>query len=132
MLPAAVLGARRPPVDLFAGAVPTGSHRESLRRLVAGEIDAATIAATLLALAAAADPAVAALPVVERLGPAPIPPVLLLGDDPELAAALRDALCALHGHAAGRAALALGLVERYVPVTDADYAPVRAMDAAVR
>jgi ABC-type phosphate/phosphonate transport system substrate-binding protein len=132
VLPAAVLGARRPPVDLFAGAVPTGSHGESLRRLVAAEIDAAPIDSTVLALAAAAHPAVAALPVAELLGPAPIPPVVLLGGTPQLAAALREALCALHEHAAGRAALALGLVERYVPVADADYATVRAMDAAVR
>ncbi len=74
---------------------------------------------------ARAFPAVAALHVVERLGPATSPPVVLLGGDPELAAGLRQALVMLSRDASGRYALDLGLVERYAPVNDSDYDAIR-------
>jgi ABC-type phosphate/phosphonate transport system substrate-binding protein len=117
---------------LYDGAIETGSHRRSLAMLVAGELDAASIDSTLLALRARGEPAIAALRVVERLGPAPIPPVVLLHGDPALAEALREALVGLDQSEEGRAALALGQVERYSAVADSDYDAVRAMDGAVR
>ena len=131
VLPASALVDERPP-RLYDGATRTGSHASSLRMLAAGELDAAAIDSTVLALEARADPAIAALPVLERFGPAPIPPVVLLHGTPALADALRDALLALGDSGEGRAALELGLIERYVAVDDARYDAVRAMDAAVR
>ena len=116
---------------LYADAIETGSHRNSLALLLAGEIDAAGIDSTLLALEARENPAVAGLRVLERLGPAPIPPVVLLNGDAALARVLRDALVSLDQHALGRRALDLGLVERYVEITDGDYDPVREMDGEV-
>ena len=59
----------------------------------------------------------------------PSPPVALAGGDAELAASLRAALTALGGSDEGRAALALGAVQRFEAVGDADYAPVRTADA---
>ena len=132
VLPASELVQRDPPLPLYDGAIRTGGHHISLRMLVAGEIDAAAIDSTVLALEAQADPAIAALPVAERFGPAPIPPVVLLHGTPDLADALRGALLALGESEEGRAALELGLLDRYVAVDDAGYDPVRAMDAAVR
>jgi phosphonate transport system substrate-binding protein len=132
VLPESALVRREPPVPLYEHAVETGGHHQSLALLVAGEIDAAAIDSTVLALEARADPAIAALVVAERFGPAPIPPVVLVGGDPVLAGELRDALLELDRSDEGRAALELGLIDRYVAVSDSDYDPVRAMDAAVR
>ena len=66
---------------------------------------------------------------IARLGAMPSPPVALVGGDAGLARALREALTGLGESAAGRAALALGALERFDAMTDDDYAPVRAADA---
>jgi phosphonate transport system substrate-binding protein len=128
VLPHAELAGRGLGNALYDHAIETGSHRRSLDLLVAGELDAAGIDSTMLPLEARDDPAVGALRVLERLGPAPVPPVVLLNGGPELARALRAALVGLAEHDAGRRALALGLVERFAEVEDADYDVVRAMD----
>ncbi len=109
--------------------VATGSHRNSLRALQRGEVEAAPIDSTLLALELRADPALAELPRIARLGRLPSPPVALVGGDAALASSLRAALTGLDATEAGRAALALGAVRRFDAVADADYAPVRAADA---
>jgi ABC-type phosphate/phosphonate transport system substrate-binding protein len=109
--------------------VPTGSHRASLAALVRGEVEAAPIDSTVLALERRADPALASLRPIARLGCMPSPPVALVGDDAELATSLRTALTALARSGEGQRALALGAVQRFDAVGDADYAPVRAADA---
>jgi ABC-type phosphate/phosphonate transport system substrate-binding protein len=109
--------------------VQTGSHHNSLRALLSGEVEGAPIDSTVLALERRADPALSTLTRIARLGHLPSPPVALVGGDAELAASLRAALTALDGSDEGRAALALGAVQRYDAVGDADYAPVRAADA---
>jgi phosphonate transport system substrate-binding protein len=131
VLPYASLMGRGLAAPLYADAIETGSHHNSLALLVSGEIDAAAIDSTLLALEARDNPEIAALRVLERLGPAPIPPVVLLNGDAALARGLRDALVSLDQHELGRRALELGLVERFVEITDGDYDPVREMDGAV-
>jgi ABC-type phosphate/phosphonate transport system substrate-binding protein len=109
--------------------VCTGSHHNSLRALLRGEVQAAPIDSTVLALELRAEPALAALTRIARLGRMPSPPVALVGGDAALAASLRTALTALDAGDAGRDALALGAVRRFDAVGDADYAPVRAADA---
>jgi phosphonate transport system substrate-binding protein len=109
--------------------VRTGSHRNSLRALQRGEIEAAPIDSTLLTLELRADPDLGSLARIARLGAMPSPPVALVGGDAGLARALREALTGLGDSAGGRAALALGALERFDAMTDADYAPVRAADA---
>ncbi|HEY3614508.1 MAG TPA: PhnD/SsuA/transferrin family substrate-binding protein [Gaiellales bacterium] len=109
--------------------VVTGSHRNSLRALARGEIEAAPIDSTLRTLELRADPSLGALARIARLGRMPSPPVALVGGDEGLARTLRAALAALHEAEAGRAALALGAVQRFDAIADADYAPVRAADA---
>ncbi len=132
VLPHAELERRGLGDALYDHAIETGSHRRSLDLLIAGELDAAGIDSTMLPLEARSDPGVAALRVLERLGPAPVPPVVLLNGDPELAGRLQAALVALVADDAGRHALALGLVDRFAEVEDADYDVVRAMDRALR
>ena len=108
--------------------VHTGSHHNSLRAVLRGEVQAAPIDSTVLALEQRADPALASLRRVARLGHMPSPPVVLVGGDAGLAASLRAALAGLGGSEEGRAALALGAIQRFDAVTDADYAPVRTAD----
>jgi ABC-type phosphate/phosphonate transport system substrate-binding protein len=131
VLPYAALIPRKLAAPLYDGAIETGSHHRSLELLVAGELDAAAIDSTLLALEARADPAVAGLRVLERLGPAPIPPVVLLNGDAHVASALREALVSLDQHVIGRRALELGLIERFVETSDGAYDAVREMDGEV-
>jgi ABC-type phosphate/phosphonate transport system substrate-binding protein len=109
--------------------VRTGSHHNSLGALLRGEVEAAPIDSTVLALERRADPALAALRTIARLGHMPSPPVALVAGDPSLAESLRAALTGLRASDEGRAALALGAIERFAAVADADYAPVRAADA---
>jgi ABC-type phosphate/phosphonate transport system substrate-binding protein len=109
--------------------VRTGSHRNSLRALLRGEVEAAPIDSTVLALELRADPALAALRTIARLGHMPSPPVALVGGDAELAESLRAALTGLERSDEGRTALELGAIQRFAAVADADYAPVRAADA---
>ncbi len=110
--------------------VPTGSHHNSLAALQRGELAAAPIDSTVLALELRADPALGDLRRIARLGEMPSPPVALVAGDASLTAVLRTALTGLQTSEEGRAALALGAVRRFEAVGDADYAPVRAADAA--
>jgi hypothetical protein len=116
----------------LSGATLTGSHHRSLELLLAGELDAAPLDSTVLALETRARPELAALPRLARLATAPSPPVVLAGGDNELATRLRDAFVRLGASPAGRDALAAGLVQRYAPADDAAYDVVRALDAQVR
>jgi ABC-type phosphate/phosphonate transport system substrate-binding protein len=109
--------------------VRTGSHHNSLRALLRGEVEAAPIDSTVLALELRADAALEALHRIARLGRMPSPPVALVGGDAELAESLREALTGLEQSSEGRAALELGAIQRFEAVADADYAPVRAADA---
>jgi phosphonate transport system substrate-binding protein len=108
--------------------VRTGSHHNSLRALLRGEV-AAPIDSTVLALELRAEPALAALRRIARLGRMPSPPVALVGGEAALRESLRTALTALGASDEGRAALELGAIQRFETVADADYAPVRAADA---
>jgi hypothetical protein len=89
--------------------------------------DAASIDSTVLGLEARSNPMVSALRVVERFGPAMSPPVVLVNGDTHLAHRLEQSLLVLPDLGAGRAALELGLVERFVAAADADYDGVRAI-----
>jgi ABC-type phosphate/phosphonate transport system substrate-binding protein len=109
--------------------VRTGSHHNSLRALQRGEVEAAPIDSTVLALELRAEPALAELRTLARLGHMPSPPVVLVGGDARLAESLRTALVDLQADDEGRAALELGAIQRFAVVADADYAPVRAADA---
>ncbi len=109
--------------------MPTGSHRNSLRALLRGEVEAAPIDSSVLALEQRADPALRELRTLVRLGRLPSPPVVLVGGDDALAESLRSALTGLDQDDEGRAALELGAIRRFDAMADADYAPVRAADA---
>ncbi|MBJ7248863.1 MAG: PhnD/SsuA/transferrin family substrate-binding protein, partial [Thermoleophilia bacterium] len=116
------------PLDRFASTMITGAHRRSMELLLEGELDAAPIDSMLLEAEAINTPAFAEMPVLARYGPSPSPPVVLVGNDPELAQRLRQALASLHEDLTGRAALALGCMARFDAMRDSDYDWIRECD----
>lgn len=114
--------------DFFSEMTRVGSHREALRRVLLGEADAAAIDSHLLEVIRTDDDYVAShARSVASLGPSPMQPLVagaaLSAADRETA---RAAITRLGPGPAGT------FVKRWVPVTDADYEPIRAMrdDAA--
>lgn len=99
--------------------VHTGGHHQSIAMLESGRLDAASIDSnTLLAMGGAPN----GLRVLETWGPFPIQPVVarssLLDTTRDIMA---NALLALDEHAESARALRRFHVERFAPVTDADY-----------
>jgi ABC-type phosphate/phosphonate transport system substrate-binding protein len=109
--------------------VRTGSHAASLEALAAGTVDAAPIDSGVHALAARANPRVARLAVLARLGPLPAPALVACSLAAEVAGRIRAVLVDLERLPGGRDALRLGAVARFAAVDDATYDPVRAVDA---
>lgn len=77
--------------DQFAELVFTGGHDASLDLIVAGELDAAVVDSVVRTRRARSEPAVAALEVVERLGPWPVQPLVTSAS---MSDAERDAIAA--------------------------------------
>ena len=116
----------------FSRVVEAGFHQRAVEMVVAGEIDAAAIDSQVLAIALRDQPGLAdELKVIDVLGPSTIQPVVAARHLPvELRAALRTVLLEMSDDFEARAALAHGFVERFVPVSDADYDDIRGMLAA--
>ena len=120
--------------EAFFGSVTfSGRHQESIRRVVSGEVDASAIDSQVLGVACLRDRDLAAqFRVIAVLGPSTIPPVIATGTVPqEIQARAGDAICALSGDAAGRDALAGGLIRRFTPIEDRAYDDIREKMAAV-
>lgn len=109
--------------SFFESMTPVGFHTEALRRVVAGEADAAAIDSHLLQVIATEDPDLRSrVRAVASLGPSPIQPLVagaaMTSTDRESA---RAAVTRLGAGPCGT------LVEGWAPVGDADYEPIRAM-----
>ena len=117
----------------FSGVTFSGGHQESVRRVVSGEVDASAIDSQVLGVACLRDPDLARqFRVIAVLGPSTIPPVIATGTVPrDIQALTGDAICALGGDAAGRDALARGLIRRFTPIDDRAYDDIREKMAAV-
>ncbi len=113
----------------FGRIVEAGFHEESMRLVAAGEVDASAIDSQVLAVAMRDDPGLArSLRVIDSLGPSTIQPIAVSRRVPEkLRVAIEQAVTTMHEDPEQRARLALGLVERWVPVTAASYDDIRAM-----
>ena len=105
--------------DSFATLLHTGGHRESLEMLTAGSIDAASIDSNTLLDLGELPPG---LRVIETWGPFPVQPVVvrssLVDKTQEV---ITSALLSLHRDSATARALRRFHVERFAPVTEADY-----------
>lgn len=113
----------------FGRVIAAGSHQNSIRLVCAGEVDASAIDSQVLAIELRDQPDLAdQLRVIDTLGPAPIQPVVAARHVPErLKAEVKAVLLAMGDDPAARSHLAHGFVERFAPVTDADYDVTREM-----
>jgi phosphonate transport system substrate-binding protein len=113
----------------FGRTVASGSHQASIQRVLEGQADASGIDSVVLETEIKRRPGLErALRVVERIGPCPIPPVVVSTRVAAgLKASLRDAFLGMAEDPEGRPILEDGLLARFVPVRDADYDPIREM-----
>ena len=108
----------------------TGGHHSSIDMLLAGELDVAVVDSVVRTGRARLDPNVAALEVVERLGPWPVQPLVARSTlDPEQMATARRLLLEASDSPAMQAELQAAALSHFVEVGPDHYAAVRtAMD----
>jgi phosphonate transport system substrate-binding protein len=118
----------------FGAWVDAGYHHEALRRVAAGEVDAAAIDSQVLEVLLDRDPGLAGrVRVVANLGPSPIQPLVACPDVPvELQRRVQAAVLELGMAPAERELMTRMRVERLVAVDDATYDPTRRMLETVR
>ncbi len=120
--------------DSFGSMLKTGSHFASLQAVLTGKADAAAIDSHVLDTWFQQKPELAQqLRVVEMLGPSTIPPIVASTHvDARARSQIQEILCTMHRDADGARGLREGLIERLVPVEDAQYDDIRCMFARVQ
>lgn len=109
---------------VFDTAIASGSHQQSIRWVLTGQADWATIDSTVLEQALRDSPElVHQLRVIESIGPSPMPPIVAAT---HLGQALIDRMQAalLHPDAELQVAMQHMMVQRYAAVKSADYTVV--------
>jgi phosphonate transport system substrate-binding protein len=116
----------------FSRVVEAGFHEESIKLVAAGQIDGSAIDSQVLAVAMREDPMLKdKIRVVEALGPSTIQPVAVSQRHPQaMRDEISDVLVNLHLDPVAREKLAVGFVEKFVPVGPKDYDDIREMLAA--
>jgi phosphonate transport system substrate-binding protein len=111
----------------------SGWHQESIRQVLAGEIDASAIDSQVLGVERLRNPDLASeLRVIATLGPSTVPlAVATAGVSEEVRQQVRDALCKLGDHPDSRDVLASGLIRRFTPIDDSAYDDIRQVLAVV-
>jgi len=111
----------------FGQWVDAGSHEASIRLILAGEVAASAIDSQVLAIEMRKPEIAAAVRTIAVLGPAPIQPVVVASWLPgSLKAELRQILLNLESAPGATDGLAAGRVERFVPISERSYEPIRA------
>jgi phosphonate transport system substrate-binding protein len=113
----------------FGRVIGSGGHQQSLRLILAGDIDASAIDSTFLGWELAHRPEIGdQIRIIATLAPSPIPPWVVLKSIPiEMRQQLRRLLLGLHEEEHGRSILALGQLVGFTAVTDKDYDLIRHM-----
>ena len=113
----------------FGRVIEAGYHQRAIRMVAAGEVDAAAIDSQVLAIELRDHSDLTEeLRVIGTLGPSTIQPVVAARHLPvDVKAALRPVLLRLGDDRSARIELAGGFIDRFVPVTDADYDDIRGM-----
>lgn len=113
----------------FGKVVESGAHQESLRMVLAGEIDASAIDSTVLETEMLQHPEICErFRVIATLGPSPIPPWVISTNVPiEMRRMIRDIYLGMHKDLYGSLILQEALIKRFVYVDDRDYDPIRHM-----
>lgn len=118
------------PETFFGRTVMSGSHEASLEGILAGRFDGSAIDSIVLELYLQQHPDhVSAFRSLERLGPSPIPPLVVRTSVPDFERAqLKRLLLEMDRDPRGRSLLAKGPVAKFVAVEDSDYDPIRDVD----
>ncbi len=113
----------------FGRVIQAGSHQASLQMVLDGEIDASAIDSTVLETEFIDHPEIRPrLRSLAALGPSPIPPWVVHTRLPlALRQRLHSAFLSMEHDPLGREVLRGGQMIRFVPVSDGDYDPIRAM-----
>lgn len=117
--------------SFFGRASASGAHVRSIEMVLDGSADTSAIDSTVLEWEMERRPQLAVLlRIVAVLGPSPIPPIVVSTQVPEaVRETIRTEMLALDQAEEGRAILAEGRLSRFASVTDADYDPIRRMEA---
>lgn len=113
----------------FGEVIEAGFHETAIRMVAEGKVDGSAIDSQVLAVALRDDPWLGeTLRVVDALGPSTIQPVAVSRRVPEaLRNAVRDTLVGMAEDPRGRERLAVGLVDRFVPIGPEAYDDIRMM-----
>jgi len=113
----------------FGAVIESGFHQKSIQMVCDGSVDASAIDAQVLAVAFRHHPHLAdQLRVIDTLGPSTIQPLVVARHLPaDLKQDIQTILTEIHHDPAHHPILDLGFIDRFVPVTDADYGDIRAM-----
>ena len=113
----------------FSEVIEAGFHESSMRLVACQEVDASAIDSQVLAVAMRDDPSLArSLRIIDALGPSTIQPVAVSERVPiKQRREIQEVLTTMHEDPALRERLALGLVERFVPVDASAYDDIRMM-----
>jgi phosphonate transport system substrate-binding protein len=113
----------------FSQVVQAGWHQRAIHMVCTGKVDASAIDSHVLAVALRRIPALASrLRVIDVLGPSPIQPVVAARHlSRQLKEDVQEILLGMADDPRARDQLEQALVERFEPVTDATYDPLRRM-----
>ena len=113
----------------FSEVIEAGFHESSMRLVAAQEVDASAIDSQVLAVAMRDDPSLArSLRIIDAFGPSTIQPVAVSKRVPvRQRREIQEVLTTMHEDPALRERLALGMVERFVPVDASSYDDIRMM-----
>lgn len=113
----------------FGAVVEAGFHQVAIRLVADGEVDASAIDSQVLAVELRDHPDLASrLRVIDVLGPSTIQPVAVSRRvEPGVRERIQQVLVSMQDDARMRRELAVGLIERFVPVGPRDYDDIRAM-----
>ena len=111
----------------FGKLVRSGSHEESIRMVATGKADASFVDSLVLDFDRETGHGWASeVKVIDSLGPAGIPPVVVSGKaSADVRKRVKDALLAMHKDPDGRRILDDALVDRFVEVDDSNYSDIR-------
>ena len=111
----------------FSKVIVSGSHEESIRLVATGAVDASSVDSLVLDYDRFVnDEAALNVRIIEHLGPAGIPPVVVSKKaDPSIKKALMDAMLNMHKDPEGERILAKAMVKRFDPPNDRNYDDVR-------
>jgi phosphonate transport system substrate-binding protein len=114
--------------------VETGSHQHSLQMVLEGQADATAIDSHVLDVLLSQDRDLTLqLRVIAILGPSSIPPVVVTRNlDSNLKRRVQEVLITMHHDSDAALGLHEGRIDRFVPVTDADYDQIRNIFARVQ